>query len=101
VDRITNEQVLHMVDEKEKLLLDIQTRKLKYFGHLIRANGKQRELLEGHIEGKRGRGRKRMDWVKDIELCTQDNYVNCVKKANDRTLWRAMVANLRHSKTAR
>jgi len=31
VDRITNEQVLHMVDEKEKLLLDIQTRKLKYF----------------------------------------------------------------------
>ena len=80
------EQVLHMVDEKEKLLLDIQTRKLKYFGHLIRANGKQRELLEGHIEGKRGRGRKKRDWVKDIELCTQDNYVNCVKKANDRTL---------------
>jgi len=39
--------------------------------------------------------------VKDIELCTQDNYVNCVKKANDRTLWRAMVVNLRHSKTAR
>jgi len=39
--------------------------------------------------------------VKDIELCTQGNYVNCVKKANDRTLWRAMVVNLRHSKTAR
>jgi len=101
VDRIINEQVLYRVDEKEKLLLDIQTRKLKYFEHLIRANGKQRELLEGHIEGKRGRGRNRRDWMKNIELCTQDNYVNCVKKANDRTLWRAMVANLRQSKTAR
>ena len=56
-----------------------ETRKLKYFGHVIRANGKQRELLEGHIEGKRGRGRKRRDWVKDIELCTQDNHVNCVE----------------------
>jgi len=100
VDRITNEQVLHRVDEKEKLLLDIQTRKLKYFRHLIRANGKQRELLEGHIEGKRGRGRKRRDWMKDIGLCTQDNYVNCVKKANESTLWRAMVANLRQSKSA-
>ena len=73
----------------------------KFFGHLIRANGKQRELLEGHIEGKRGRGRKRRDWMKDTRLCTQDNYVNCVKKANDRTLWRAMVVNLRQSKTAR
>jgi len=39
--------------------------------------------------------------MKDIELCTQDNYVNCVKKANDRTLWRAMVADLRQPKTAR
>jgi len=57
--------------------------------------------LEGHIEGKRGRGRKRRDWMKDIELCTQDNCVNCVKKANDRILWRAMVVNLRQSKTAR
>jgi len=39
--------------------------------------------------------------MKDIELCTQDNYVNCVKKANDRTLWRAMVINLCQLKTAR
>jgi len=37
-------------------------------------------LLEGHIEGKRGRGRKRRDWVKDIELCTQDNYVTVLRK---------------------
>jgi len=53
------------------------------------------------LKGREGEEEKRRDWVKDIELCTQDNYVNCVKKANNRTLWRAMVVNLRQSKTAR
>ena len=44
-----------MVDEKEKLLLDIQTRKLKYFGHLIRANGKQRESCwKDTLKGREG-----------------------------------------------
>ena len=33
---------------------------MKYFGHLTRENSIQRVILEGKIEGKRGKGRPRV-----------------------------------------
>ena len=55
-DRITNNEVLTSVDEKRWLLDEIERRKLVYFGHLIRADGKQKHLIEGEIEGTRRLG---------------------------------------------
>ena len=54
VDRITNEQVLNMVDEKEKLLLEIQTRKLKYFGHLIQLTESRESCWKDTLKGREG-----------------------------------------------
>ena len=53
MDRITNEEVLRRANTKRTLLNLIRTRKLKYCGHLIRANQLQRQLLDGKCEGKR------------------------------------------------
>ena len=44
---------------KPKLLNTIKKRKYQYFGHIIRGNEVQRLLMEGRINGKRGRGRPR------------------------------------------
>ena len=37
-----------------------------YFGHLIRAVGKQKHLIEVKIEGMRRRGRQRRKWSNDL-----------------------------------
>ena len=39
-----------MVNDRPKLLSTIKKRKLKCFGHLLRADGIQKELLEEKIE---------------------------------------------------
>ena len=79
--------------QKRSLLRIVQHRKLRYFGHLIRENDKQRRLLEGKVEGKRRRGRQRVTWMKNVkELCQMD-YCGCVRAAVDRTRWRIMTAH--------
>ena len=41
-------------------------KKLKYFGHLKRSEGLGKIILEGKIDGKRGRRRPRSQWERDI-----------------------------------
>ena len=54
---MTNEEVLKRVNVKERILkAEIMKRKARYFGHIIRADSLQRQLLEGRVEGRRKRG---------------------------------------------
>jgi len=62
----TNEEVLKRVEEKRSLMDIIRTRQKNWIGHILRGNSLQRELMEGRMEGNRGRGRPRqklMDWM--------------------------------------
>ena len=63
-DRISNERVLAMVNEQISLLRMVKKRKMKYFGHLVRANVTQRMLLKGRIEVVKRRGAQRRTWMK-------------------------------------
>jgi hypothetical protein len=47
--------------KQESLIDGIERRKLRWYGHLVRMakDRKPRQILEGRIEGKRGRGRPR------------------------------------------
>ena len=72
----------------------IKQRKLAYFGHIIRRDGLQRSLLEGKINGKRGRGRPKMKWIDNIKEWTGLTYYECVRRSGDRELWRSMTAQL-------
>jgi len=61
----TNASVLQEVQPQERPLTTVQRRKLRYFGHVIRARNLCTEILEGRLDGKRRRGRSRTDDVKD------------------------------------
>ena len=69
-------------------------RKCEYFGHVIRRNGVQKMLLEGKINGKRGRGRPRTSWMSNIKVWTKLKYAECVRLAEDRGRWKTMVVDL-------
>src|SRR6218665_2744564 len=62
----TNEELLKKVEEKRSLMDIIRTRQKNLIGHILRGNSLQRVIMEGRMEGKRGRGRPRqklMDWM--------------------------------------
>ena len=53
----TNEEVLRFAGTSRTLLDTVRARKLSFFGHMMRYNSLQRELIEGMVEGKHGIGR--------------------------------------------
>ena len=58
--RLSNEHVLDLAKQKRELFSTVQIRKLVYLGHVMRHESMQRDLIEGMVEGKRGRGRPRL-----------------------------------------
>ena len=90
----TNGEFLKMANTTSSLLPTIKKRKCQYFGHVIRARSIQKLLLEGKIEGKRGRGRPRVTWMKNIKEWLGHTYNGCVRRAEDRNSWRSMIAEL-------
>ena len=56
-DRVTNEDVCLKLNMERSLLETIKRRKLSYFGHIKRHHSIKKEILEGKVKGKRGRGR--------------------------------------------
>jgi len=61
---------LDMSSTQNQLLSNIVKRKCQYFGHLIRENELQRQLLEGKINGKCSRGRQRITWMDNLKKRT-------------------------------
>ena len=84
-DKRTDEEVLQIVGESRKLLQKIQERKKNWIGHVLRGEGLMLEVMEGRMEGKRGRGRKRIEMLDDM---TENSYVEMKRKAQDRREWR-------------
>src|SRR6218665_803684 len=63
---LSNEEVLTLVGEERSLISTIRARQRNWMGHLLRGDSLQREIMEGRMEGKRGRGRPRqklLDWM--------------------------------------
>jgi len=77
-----NQQVLNSIQEERTLRDNIHQRKHKW---LVRHDGLLHTILEGRIEGKRGRRRKRQQIIDDIT--GKKNYVIMKRTAEDQTRW--------------
>ena len=66
VDKVTNEEVLNLVKEKRNLYASIKRCRDRMIGHILRHEGLEGTLLEGTVEGLRWKGRKRLQYVKQI-----------------------------------
>ena len=71
----TNEAVLHLVNESRQLLQTIEKRRHHWIGHLLRHDNNITSIIEGMIEGKLQRGRKRVQ------------YFDAVKRYSDMTTY--------------
>ena len=64
----TNLWVLEKIGTDLTIRRGIMERKLNYFGHIVRrSEGIEKQILQGAVEGKRGRGRPPISWTDDIK----------------------------------
>ena len=95
--KVSNIEILKRVDTKLHFGIDMWKRKLSFAGHVLRGSGGDSHLLvlEGKINGKRGKGRPRLTWMNNIlRWINVGSYAEAKKWAGVRDSWRTMVVNL-------
>ena len=96
-DRVRNVEVLARLSKDLEVLLTLKERKLEYFGHILR-NEKYsllKLIIEGKIEGRRGPGRRRISWLKNLRQWYNETTTSLFRKAVDKVQIALMIANVR------
>ena len=94
-EKTTNIEVLKNMNlNSTELLRSIKKKKLSYFGHTKRHESLQKLILEGKVNGSRGRGRRRKSWTSNIAEMTNMRVNAAAKEAMERVGWRSMASNL-------
>ena len=95
-DHITNEEVRSRIREAivpyEELLSTEKRRRMKWYGHVTRASGLAKTVLQGTVRGWRRRGRRRKRWEDNIRDWTGLELSDAVRRAEEREEWRLLVA---------
>jgi len=87
-----NKAVLNMFGLKSTSLMStVRKRITRYYGHIRRHNSIQKSLVEGMVEGTRGRG---TNWVDNVTRYAGMGINDCARKAMDRKEWRIVVSNV-------
>ena len=69
----------------------IRKQKLRFFGHVIRRDGLDKQIITGKVNGSRRRGRPPTTWIKDITVITGLSLAEAARAAQDRRAWRRIV----------
>lgn len=85
-EKKSNEEVLNAVREERSILETIVKRKKNWLGHILRGDGLLKDVIEGRMEGKRPRGRRRMGMIDDLK---EGSYEVMKRRAEDRVSWRS------------
>src|SRR6218665_2516824 len=81
-EHISNEEVLTLVGEERSLISTIIARQRNWMGHLLRGDSLQREIMEGRMEGERGRERKKI-----LEWKMSEGYGKLKEEDQNREKW--------------
>ena len=92
-DNVSNKSILTWVAPYNKLSLDARILKLKmsYFGHVMRRNGMEKDIMLGKVGGRRRRGRQRMRWMEGILTETGNGLKELRELVESRHEWRAFI----------
>lgn len=98
-DHVSNNEVLNRMKCQPQLLLTIKTRKLEYFGHVMRNDNKYRllqNIIQEKVEGKRGPGRRRISWLANLRRWYGVTSTELFRCAANRIRIAMMIANIRN-----
>ena len=95
---VTNDDVLLRMGKELEIVTSVKTRKLAYFGHVMRNPEKYNLLhlvLQGKICGKRGPGRRRISWLKNLRQWYNRSTRGLFRDAVNKVMVANMIANVR------
>lgn len=84
-EKVTNDSVLARVGVGRQLIAELRNRKKRWIGHVLRRDGMLKEVIEGKMEGERGRGRPRLGMLDDLII---HSYEKLKRTAMDREKWK-------------
>ena len=94
-DHITNEEVRSRIRKAigpyDEVLSTVKRRKMKWYGHVTRASGLAKTVLQDTLRGGR-RGRQRKQWKDNIRDWTGLELSDAVRRAEEQEEWRMLVA---------
>ena len=92
-DKRTHVSILNQLNVKRELFGNIVKRKLTFFGHTIRNKNTRLipDIIEGKIEGRRGRGRPKISYMDNIKQWTDRKMGDVIQACHDRERWRDIV----------
>lgn len=93
---VTNEAVLQRVRKQKEVLNSIKERKLSYFGHVMRNQkyGLLQLIMQGKFNGKRGPGRRRVSWLRNLRQWTGMTSMDLFRAAVNKVRWAIVIANV-------
>ncbi|CAG9826955.1 unnamed protein product [Diabrotica balteata] len=100
IQHISNRQVLNRVGQGEgELIKMIKKSKLAYLGHIIRGSRYRiiQLILNGNIDGKRGIGRKKYSWLRNLRQWIGLSADKLLHAAQDRERYRQIVMEASHA----
>lgn len=97
VDHITNDEVLRRMNTTTEIMYLVKRRKLEYLGHVMRNEkyGLLQLIIQGKIDSKRGPGRRRTSWLKNLRQWFGRSTTSLFRAAASKIKIAMLVANLR------
>lgn len=99
VDHVTNVEVLLRMNKTTEIIKTIKIRKLQYFGHIMRNEqryGVLQRILQGKVLGKRGPGRRRISWLKNLRSWFSMTTTDLFRTAVNKVRIAILIANIRN-----
>ena len=92
----TNEYVWQqgsiLAAHQELLLSTVKRRKSSWFGYVCRHDRRAKIILQGYVDGRRRRSRKRKSWKDNIKEWAGQSMSSLLRVAEDRRRWAAITA---------
>ena len=85
LDRRRNTEIIHIIQPKRTLEYIIFKTALSFFGHVVRSNMMELQMMLGRMEGRRRSGRPHCTWLDNIQKYISKYIMNIRLDARDRS----------------
>jgi Reverse transcriptase (RNA-dependent DNA polymerase) len=95
----TNKEVLQRMKKDQEIVYTIKRRKLEYLGHVMRNQDRYsllQSIMQGKIKGKRGPGRRRVSWLRNLRTWFGKTSAELFRAATNKVIIANMIANIRN-----
>ena len=72
----------------------IRAGQMSFLGHIMRKHGLENIVVTGKIEGKRSRGRPRLNFMKSLSQLLKISEAEIIERTRNREEWRTMTASV-------